>query len=396
MLQSCGNTRHTAWIISLIRDFLFAGAETDSVYSGMSDAHWRGNELKNKYLLRDSTFKCNTLFDTGSDFINFPYTLDSTKLNQVMSQGTHIMHMDCHGGTYVWSLTRLNSPNVYRADHATELYQNSPSVVFTSSCYVNDFSYSNFLGEGFMKWGANTIGFLGCSNISIGTVATNITGDKSIECSTKIIDRYIEFEKNHLSYVSLGDGYIKMKEECLRNLSNSNHDGYLWMFFSYNMLGDPNAKLYTRKPIDTGKPRTYATKDHFFIEKDTVHFFSLLKNIDNNYYVFRPTASYNGLIRFDHIIKDYLIGYFDEWSFLKIIDPLYDTNLYIYSADINDSETHNYRNIYIGEDENNSLTGNVTIRSGASQKFDYSGELNISGSFTCEQGAEIIIQPVNN
>lgn len=377
-----------------VRDFLFAGAETSFtlINSGISDAHNRGNELKSKYLLRDSTFKCNTLFDTGSDFINAPYTLDSTMLNQAMSEGTHIMHMDSHGNSYEWSLSGISSSNVYNVNNTIGLYQNSPSVVFTSACDVNNFSVPNFLGEGFLKRGANTIGFLGCSNTSIGTANAQISGNYAIECSTKIIDRYLDFELGTLSYASLGEGYKEMKNDYVRQVSNSNTDSYFWMFFSYNMLGDPNAKLYTRKPIDTGKPRTYATKDKFYIDNDTLWFFTVIENEEDSMIIYKPISLNYGKIDFNNEQDGFIIVYFNGKSYLQFIDPLFDTDLYLYGT-FNNSRTYKFRNINIGMDVSNHPTQNLRLRPSADLKLYYSGELSINGTFNCEQGAELLIQP---
>ena len=376
------------------RDFLFAGAEIDSVITGMSDAHWKGNTLKNTYLNRDSLLRCNTLFDTGSDFINNSYTLDSTLLNQVMSQGTHIMHMDCHGGSFFWKLKKIEPSPYYKVENTIGLHQKSPFVLFNASCHVNDFSSSYFLGKGFLINGANTINFLGCSSYSIGEEGIDISHDPSILCSKITIDKTFSFAELDSKY-SLGHGYSIMKDSIITKITNKVNDSYFWMLFSYNMLGDPDVKLYHKQPCKTGKPRTYATKEHFTIENDTLNFFSIIENVDSFYNVYKPLSNSHGIIEFNNEFDGLRIGYFNNNKILQIIDPLFDTDLYLYGTQIYNPKTYKYRNFHIGKMPDNSLQGTVTIQSGANQEFIYSGEINIYRSFTCKQGAELIIRPTN-
>ena len=377
-----------------IRDFLFAGAEADTIVNGMSDAHWKGNGLKNYYLTLNPTLRCNTLFDTGSDFINSPYTMDSTLLNQAMSQGTHIMHMDCHGASLYWQLTKIFSSNIYAVENTLGLYRNSPAVIFTDACHVNDFSHSSFLGKAFLRSGANTIGFLGCSSFDIGYKGIDYSQDVGIDVSKRIIDYALAIEGGY--YYSLGIGYRNMKINIISNQSKSPSDSYFWLFFSYNMLGDPDAKLYYKQPCNTGTPRTYANKEIFTIKNDTSRYFTVVRENGSYNSVYKPSATGPGLIEFDRFTDDRTIGYFNEKSFLHFIRPQYDTDFYLYNTSINNSETYKYRNIHIGKKPDNTIsTETVTIQSGANQEFIYTGELNIYRSFTCEQGAELIIRPTN-
>jgi hypothetical protein len=314
-----------------------------------------------------------------------------------MAQGSRIMHMSCHGASLYWQLTKLFSSNIYAVENTLGLYRNSPAVIFTDACHVNDFSQSSFLGKGFLKSATNTIAFLGCASYGIGDRGITITRDKSIISSTEIIDTILAFDLDHLRpYYSLGDGYKNMKNDFVKNISNSPNDEYFWMIFSYNMLGDPNAKLYIRQPENIMKPRTYATKELFTIENDTLSSFSIIEKEGSFHNVYKPLSNSHGIIEFHNVFDSLRIGYFNRKTFLQIINLLLDTDLYLYNTSINNSGTYKYRNFHIGKMPDNSLsTGTVTIRSGANQAFIYSGELNIYRSFTCEQGAELIIRPTN-
>lgn len=207
----------------------------EQAYSTYIGPYWNGN--------RDYLYNVNNATYTN---LNTNNTLTTYNLQQLLNSGYHFFHMDCHGLYNSWNLISGN----YTNDDALGCTNTSYTIIVTESCHSNAFD-QNCLSKAFMNPTHGALAYLGSSRN--GLRYSNEVETPEIGLSL-LIDA--NFFKNLLTgyptdapyHYGAVAAYTKQMFVDEANVNETN--GYRYLQFGINPLGDPEMPIYTSAPQD--------------------------------------------------------------------------------------------------------------------------------------------------
>ena len=181
-------------------------------------------------------------YDTLTDFPNGAnYDFTSANLQSELEKGYTFVQVDTHGSPTTWSMETTDEGSPYKSYgtyNAAALTNSSYSVITTSSCLTNDFSYPYSCLSKALMFNPNSgiLGYLGASSNS-WSISSNY---------------YLKNFYKHL--LSSNDKRFasaarNAKQEFINyNWHLSYADTYRWTILTFNTIGDPEMSVYTSRP----------------------------------------------------------------------------------------------------------------------------------------------------
>lgn len=205
----------------------------EQAYNTYIGPYWNGN--------RDYLYYVDNTTYTNLNSFN---TLTPANLHQLLNSGYHFFHLDCHGNTSSWDLINGNFTN----EDAAGCINTSGIIIATTSCRSNAFD-QNCLSKAFMNSTHGALAYLGSSRD--GLRYTSQTQVPAIGLSL-LIDAY--FFKNLLTGYPTDAPYrfgavaAYTKQMFVDNANLNETNGYRYLQFGINPLGDPEMPIYTSAP----------------------------------------------------------------------------------------------------------------------------------------------------
>ena len=207
----------------------------NQMYSAYIQPYWGGN--------RDYLYKVDgTTYTNLSEF----NTLTEQNLRQLINLHYHLLFVNCHGTEYSWDL----APGYFGTYSATHCENTSPSIIVTDACETNAFdALDGSLSMAFMNSEKGAVAYYGNSRQAF-FYAQN-SGIPPIGPS-------LLFSAYFFKYLFTGfptdapyrygavAAHSKMK--WVDNANSSETDGWRYLQFSINPLGDPEMPIYTATP----------------------------------------------------------------------------------------------------------------------------------------------------
>lgn len=220
---------------------LFVGAQLAGNYGSISDAHYHSEIAYNQYISNYWQYGHSYLYDTGSNISGYSSISPSNFIN-LFNDGYHFIHNDSHGTETSWT---FNTSSSYTHYNASEQTNSDPSILVTSSCLSNAFD-TTCLSRNFMNSSKGTIAYFGSSRN--GLYYENLSIGPSL-----LYDSFF-FNKLFSGYPLDGKyRFGAVAAEAKRqfaDIANSNEtNGFRYLQFAINPLGDPELPIYTSTPL---------------------------------------------------------------------------------------------------------------------------------------------------
>lgn len=355
----------------------------DNYGNRISDVQYKGDSLFNEHIapiwncLRDRLYDTDTDFPGGANFV-----LDSTNLQMVMSQGYSIIHMDTHGDTITWRLEKKK----YNLNHSNAPFFYNPknTIIVTSACCTNAFdaTTTTCLSEDFMlNNNSGIIGYFGCSREGWYTFFKNYWGASN--------DYNIQFYNNLLASPSnhFGEAATYAKSTFINNCSTNN--GYRWLLFGLNPLGDPEMPFHKSQPQLFNNIGIYYINDTLSISTGTTNTTICVMSSNDYGETFYKVISNCQQVTLEPNIDECTVCVTAP-GYLPYITTAVNTT-YIQNQTINSNLTIENGKTYIGRDVTNSINeGPVAIQSGHTSIKSSKGVM-IKNNFTVNNGAKLTI-----
>lgn len=196
----------------------------EELFSESIQPYWNGHRTR--------------FYDTFHDIegITGYYRLNAENLNNEISKGYSLIHVDTHGGSTCWRMAYYYGGHFYTNNNADTLNCPRYSVITTSACSTNAFdSLHVCLSEAFMRNpNSGILVYMGCSRE--GFIGSS-------------------FEYNKKFYYHLltssdkrpGQAFYEMKKSFVGNSFNNN--SYRKLLLGINLLGDPEMPLFLSTPL---------------------------------------------------------------------------------------------------------------------------------------------------
>lgn len=220
---------------------LFVGAQVGSHFGSLSDAHIKSEIIYDQYINDYWSYGHSFLYDTGSNISGYS-SITPNNFKELINSGFHYIHNHSHGLTNSWSFNTYNS---YSISDASSQTNSEPSIFVTSSCLTNAFD-SLCLSKALMNSTHGAIAYFGSSRDGFYTTSPFSIGRSLL---------YNSFFFNILFTGHPYDGQYRfgavaaeVKRQFADNANTSETDGYRYLEFAINPLGDPELPLYTSTP----------------------------------------------------------------------------------------------------------------------------------------------------
>ena len=232
--------------LSFINKMLFAGTEFEEENMGVNNSYIHAIPAYNTYIQPYWNGTTNYLFRIGSTTytnLSSNNTLTPSNLSALFVNGYHYFHMDCHGDTNSWL---LQSYQWYTYNDAKFLSNANAPIVVTTSCNVNAFDRDNCLSEGFLNFNHGAISFYGSSRYGFYYRNSDAIG-QSLLYDSYFFQSLLTGEPSDAPY-HFGAVAAHSKMLLSSNAGMNETDGFRYLQFSINPMGDPEMPIYTNTP----------------------------------------------------------------------------------------------------------------------------------------------------
>lgn len=212
------------------------------VSSSKSDAEAKGDNLYNNYIKPYWTGTRKKFYDTYTDFDGGAnYALSAANLQEQLSNGYNFLDMITHGSPEKWSL----EDDRYHDYEAKELNNNGFTIITTSACQTNQFDYSKkdpCLSEAFIRNANNgVVAYLGSSRYGWGTRGSSLG-------VSELYNAYFYKNLFSSSIENKNFGVIVAATKARMISSSRYNNGFRWIQFGLNPIGDPEMPIFTTTP----------------------------------------------------------------------------------------------------------------------------------------------------
>jgi|GEM_PF-1481685 len=240
-----------------------AEAKTEYMYEKWIRPWWDGTRYR--------------FYSSGTDFPGgSSYELSTEHMNDQLANGYNFLHMATHGGEDVWKMETL--PWYYSSDALSTTNSATLTNILTTACMTNAFDKATpdpCLSEAFLRNpDGGAVSYIGSSREGFGAPWYYWDHGTSL-----LYDRmFYQFLFTGDSYgypQNIGAVHTHMKENWI-GYCDDYWEGFRWLQFSINLMGDPEMCLYTEDPsefspvyeeaihlssqnytVETGKPESY-------------------------------------------------------------------------------------------------------------------------------------------
>ncbi len=224
---------------SYVNKMLFAGTNYGSTSTYYWDEQACSNYIDN-YWTGSRHYLYNDVSQTYTNLTTYN-TLTKQNFVQLINSGYHFLHMDCHGSSSYWDL----KSGYFNSDDASGCHNISGTIVATTACNTNAFNLDDCLSKSFMNSPHGALAYYGSSGWGLrytnGGIALSLLYD------VFFFNSLLTGEPTDAPY-HYGAVAAHSKMRLADNASSSETDGYRYLQFAINPLGDPEMPIYTAVP----------------------------------------------------------------------------------------------------------------------------------------------------
>ena len=205
---------------------------SEITYNTYIQPNWNGN--------KDYLYQIDNTTYTNLSTNN---TLTNGNLSNLINSGYHFIHMYCHGETGYWYLPNNGMYNYNDASFSTN---ENGSIIATTACMTNAFDLNNnSLSSSFMNASRGAIAYYGSSRDAIYNF--NNTIGPSFLYNTYFFYYLLTGYPTDAPY-HYGAVAAHSKQKWVGNAYSNETDGFRYLEFAINPLGDPEMPIYTAVP----------------------------------------------------------------------------------------------------------------------------------------------------
>jgi fibronectin type 3 domain-containing protein len=221
---------------------LMCGVKLFTDINGVSDAEATGELMWSSQIDPNWWGTRYRFYDTNTDFAGgASYDVTPAHMNDQINNGYNFIHPHTHGN----NTEMLFEGSTYYNNDSVSLLTNSGKYtnILSGSCYTNAFDDQNYicLGEGFIrKANAGAVSYIGASRYGWDYYNNPQPGPSGQFNQTFYCFLFRNLYGNHI-----GEVLARTKES---KLPINQYDGFHWLEYALNLLGDPELPLYTANP----------------------------------------------------------------------------------------------------------------------------------------------------
>ena len=233
--------------MSYVNKMLLSGTNWDGGFYTLNNPYYQSNNMYSTSIQPNWSGNMNYLFQVnGTTYTNLSSndTLTNNNLTQLINSGYHFIHMDSHGDTDNWILPGIETYSNIDASYSTN---NNESIIVTSACRTNAFDLDNALSSAFLNANHGAIAYYGSSRDGLYYNSNNI--GLSLNYNSDFFYYLFTGAPSDAPY-RYGAVAAHSKQHWAYNAWSNETDGYRYLQFAINPLGDPEMPIYTAVPQD--------------------------------------------------------------------------------------------------------------------------------------------------
>lgn len=221
---------------------LFVGAKINENFGSISDAHYRSEAAYSQYVCSNWVHGHKYLYDTGSNISGYS-SITPNNFYNLVNDGYHFIHNDTHGLVSSWSFNDTTS--IYGNLNAESQTNSNPSIFITSSCHSNAFDQS-CLSKALVCSSHGAIAYFGSSRSGLYYSGTTEIGPSLLYDSYFFYKLFTGFPSD--GQYRFGAVAAEAKRQFADIAYSNETNGYRYLQFAINPLGDPELPIYTSRP----------------------------------------------------------------------------------------------------------------------------------------------------
>lgn len=230
--------------VSYLNKMLFMGAQLKMNSSGKSDTHNKSEKAYSEYISNYWPAGHDYLYDTGSNISGYS-SISGSNAKALINSGYHFIHNESHGDIlhYIYNEDGTDFYPVLDSDVPTN---GEPSIFVTSSCQSNRFD-ADCLSRRLMNASKGALAYVGSSRDGsyYGSSFTKI--GQSLQFDATFFKNLLTGKPADAPY-RFGAVVAETKSQFQDEASSSETNGYRYLQFAINPLGDPETPIYTAIP----------------------------------------------------------------------------------------------------------------------------------------------------
>ena len=233
----------------------FAGLSLGHSVGNKSETHYQSEAM---YTLYVGPYKPSSghdyVYDTGYSLPGYT-PLTATKMSNLINQGYHFIHLMTHGTSTSWELAGGLFPTYYNSSYAQSQTNQNNTIFSGVTCNFNDFSNSSCLSNYILcsTW-AGGIAMFGSSADGLNKVTYSNPTTLSNPVNQSLLYDGLFYKKLFTANPSYAPYHFAsvvadVKEDLADHAEANDYDGYRYLQFGINPLGDPEMPIYTTTPL---------------------------------------------------------------------------------------------------------------------------------------------------
>ena len=350
----------------------------------ISDAHFQSESMYNVQIAPYWTGIKYKFYDTGTDFNGGPnYDLTAQNLQEKLDSGYHFIHMATHGSQLGW---KMETGNYFNTDNALVLKNTNHSIIATIACNTNAFDNKKYKADPCFSEAlirnpvGGAVAFIGPSRYGVGNAAW--------EHSFYFFNSLYKGQPFDHSY-KFGAVVSASKERLVSRSGLNGPNGYRWMQFALNPIGDPELSIFTDNPSFFSNVTGFLSNSNLTVNTGGVSectiavtskdygntYFQVGKNVEETFF-----TGVNTPVNITITKHNYKPSTFPN-------------NLFVQNNEFSLNTELKAENIYVGGNVTPELPlGNVIVKNGVNVTFDIEQSIILNAGFEVELGGTFEVQ----
>ena len=318
-------------------------------------------------------------YDTGTDNgLGAGYNVTAENLQVELSKGYSFVNVLTHGIYFSW---QMETGRGYMYNDASSLYNSHYSFIVTQACHTNDISFSQSLGNKFMKNPhGGIIGYWGCTDDAYGAAYGQLG---AIDYVTGSMYHFLFSADRHI-----GSAIMETQRGFLSNYLSNNT--YIWNHLFLLTLTDPSMCIYTTKPQSFSQAQITHRGDTISVDLGTPGFYACaMSRHDNGSTYWNSIGSNGGSFSFANLPGESMIcAWYPDYMPLRTI---FAPEVRLQNEGLSDNINVTADSVFIGSNvASDRDSGPVVVENGKSV-ISYTQEVDIENDFEVLPGASLEI-----
>lgn len=219
---------------------LFVGAKVEGMILDRSDTHFKCEKAYTYHIDDLWTHGHDYLYDTGSNIIGYD-SISASNLFNLIENNYHFIHNESHGDTLYYNFNTSD----YNKDNASRQLNEGSTIFITSACETNAFD-TDCLSKYLLKSTKGALAYFGSSREGLyHTNSVNI--GPSLWYDTYFLQYLLSGQPSDAPY-HYGAVAAEAKRLFMDEANSNETNGYRYLQFAINPMGDPEMPIYTDTP----------------------------------------------------------------------------------------------------------------------------------------------------